>query len=109
MIYRKLRRTWIHGYPTYMPEFRDKFPELKEIEEEDLVNRFIDLKMDFYYEEKTKVNPSIRLTLPFAILVILLMFLWLPFHFLLKGEWGYSPSKTLIKFNNWFRHLGIQL
>jgi hypothetical protein len=38
-----------------MPKFKEVFPELKNVDSEDLCDRFIDLKMEFYYEEKTKV------------------------------------------------------
>jgi len=107
MIYRKLKRTWSNGYANYMPKFKEVFPELKNVDSEELCDRFIDLKMEFYYEEKTKVPFWMRLTLPFALLLMITMLLATPINFIFTGEWGYSlGDKNIIL--NWFRALRLQ-
>jgi len=86
MMYRKLKRTWEHGYINYIPRFKEVFPELSKVDSEELCDRFIKLKMDFYYEDKTYVSFWIRLTLPFAILTMVSMVMLLPIVFLVTGR-----------------------
>lgn len=52
MIYRKLKRTCSHNDANYIPRLKEVFPELKKIDSEELRDRFIEMKMDFYYEKK---------------------------------------------------------
>lgn len=106
MIYRKLKRTWSHGYADYMPKLKKAFPELERLSNEELANRFIELKMDFYYEEKLPVSFWVRLTLPFALLTYVLMIIGLPVVFLFTGHWGYSLGKKN-RVLNWFRSLRL--
>ena len=105
-MYRKLKRTWSNGYANAIPNFKKVFPELNQISSEELCDRFVDLNIDFYYEEKTTVSFWIRLTLPFAILLFLLMILALPIRFLIVGEWSYSLGEKNILLN-WFRALRL--
>ena len=72
-MYRKLERTWSHNDANYIPNFKKVFPELSKIDSEDLCDRFIELNIEFYYEKTTPVPFWIRLTLPFALLTMLLM------------------------------------
>ena len=99
MIYNKLKRTWSHNDLNYIPRFRETFPELKKVSSEDLCERFIDLKMDFYYEQKTPVKSWMRLSMPFALLTMTLMFILIPINFLFTGEWGYDIRKSTKLFN----------
>jgi len=106
-MYNKLKRTWSNGYANYMPNFKKVFPELSKIDSEELCDRFQELKMDFYYEEKTPVPFWIRLTLPLAIILMILMLVFLPVHFMFTGEWSYSlGGKNLLL--NWFKSLRLQ-
>jgi len=107
MIYRKLKRTWSNGYINYMPEFKKVFPELKHISSEELADRFIKLGLDYFTEIETPVKPLIRLTLPFALLVMLLMLMFLPINFIITGRWGYSLNDKNVLLN-WFRMLHLQ-
>jgi hypothetical protein len=75
--------------------------------EEELADRFIALKMDFYYEHKAPVNVWTRLTLPFAIFVMLGMVISLPIAFLVTGKWGYSLGENN-RLLNWFKSLRLQ-
>lgn len=107
MIYRKLKRTWSNGYANYIPNFKKVFPELSKIDSEELCDRFIELNMEFYCEEKAPVNFWMRLTLPFALITILLMIVGLPITFFITGNWGYTlgDKNSLL---NWFRALRLQ-
>jgi hypothetical protein len=107
MIYRKLKRTWSHGYINYMPNFKKVFPELKNVSSEEMADRFIELGLDYFTETKTPVKMWVRFTLPFALLAMLLMIIGLPITFLITGNWGYNLNdKNIIL--NWLRMLRIQ-
>ena len=107
MIYRKLKRTWSHGYAGYIPRFKETFPELSKIDNEELCDRLIKLKMDFYYEKETPVPFLLRLTMPFAFVVMIGMIVAIPFVFIITGEWGYSLGENN-RILNWFRAVKIQ-
>lgn len=105
-MYRKLKRTWSNGYMNYIPKFTKAFPELSHIDSEEMCDRFNELGLDFYTEKVTPVKWWIRLTLPFGLTLMLLMFLFLPFNFLITGQWGYSlGEKNYIL--NWLRSLKL--
>lgn len=106
-MYRKLKRTWSNGYANYMEDFKRVFPELAKIDSEDLCDRLIALKMDFYYEKPTPVSFWIRLTMPFALLTMFILFVGLPVYFLVTGEWGYSLDKNN-RVLNWLKSLRLQ-
>lgn len=105
-MYRKLKRVWSHNDMNYIPRFYEKFPELRNVSTEDLCDRWIDLGIDYYTQKSTPVNPWIRLTLPFALVLMILMFFALPIVFLFTGEWGYSHSENSRIFN-WFKSLKL--
>ena len=104
---RKLKRTYTYGSLNLIPGFKKNFPEIKHVDNEELAQRFYKLGLDFYTEEKTKVSPLIRWTMPFAIITIILMFAGIPINFLFTGHWGYNLSKNN-KLLNWFRALRLQ-
>lgn len=106
-MYRKLKRTWSSGYANHIPNFKRVFPELSKIDSEELCDRLQELNMDFYYEQKTPINPLIRLTLPFALIVMLIMIIVLPINFFLTGSWGYRLKEENYLLN-WFRALKLQ-
>ena len=106
MMYRKLKRTWSNGYANYIPNFKKVFPELSKIDSDELCDRFIELNIEFYCEEITPVSLWIRLTLPFALLTMLLMIIMIPFAFLINGRWSYSLGEKNRLFN-WFRALKL--
>jgi hypothetical protein len=89
-----------------MPKFRETFPELNKVSSEEMCDRWCSLGIDFYTEEKTEVKGWIRLTLPFALILFVLMLVGLPFSFIITGKWSYgSGDKSLIL--NWFRQLRL--
>lgn len=105
-MFRKLKRVWSHNDMDYIPRFREVFPELNKLTSEEMCERWITLGIDFYTEEKTRVNKYIRLTLPFAIVLMLLMLLGLPLVFIITGRWSYPlGDKNFVL--NWFRRLKL--
>lgn len=105
-MYRKLNRVWSHNDMNYIPKFRETFPELNEISSEEMCDRWISLGIDFYTKENSPVKPLLRFTLPFAIVLMLLMFIGLPFVFLITGNWFYSFGKHN-RIYNWFKLLKL--
>lgn len=105
-MYRKLKRVWSHGYANYIPNFDKVFPELKKITSEEMCDRFRELGLEFYAEKQTPVKPLIRITMPFAIALMLLMFVGIPFVFLITGKWSY-PLSDKNRILNWLRSLRL--
>jgi hypothetical protein len=105
-MYRNLKRTWTHGDINYIPKFVETFPELKKIPSEEMCDRFRKLKLDFYTEEKKPVPQLLRFTMPFAIILMFLMLIGVPFLFLITGEWKY-PLGEKNRILNWFRALRL--
>jgi len=102
----KLKRVWSHGYANYIPKMREVFPELKKLSDEEMCERWIELDIEFYTVTEKKVRWWIRITLPFALILLLLMFIGLPIYFIIFGKWGYSiQNKT--KLYNWFKELRL--
>jgi len=106
MFYRKLKRVYSHGYANYIPKFDKVFPELKNLNSEELCDRFRELKLEFFQEEIKPVPIAIRFTLPFAIFIMILMFIGLPIVFLITGKWTYSFSEKN-HLLNWFKALRL--
>ena len=106
-MYRKLKRTRSFGYANYIPNFKKVFPELKNINSEEMADRFNLLGLDFYTEESTPTKFWIRLTLPFAVLTFFFLLIGSPINFLITGRWGYNLGKKN-RVLNWFRMLGLQ-
>lgn len=105
-MFRKLKRVWSHNDMNYIPKFRETFPELNKVSSEEMCDRWVELGIDFYTEGVTPVSIWVRLTLPFALIVFVLMFVGLPFCFILRGKWSY-PLGNKISVYNWFRALRI--
>ena len=90
----------------HIPKFVETFPELSKVSSEEMCERWRRLGIEFYTEVRTPVNLWMRFTLPFALLLIVLMFISLPFNFMVTGKWGYSLSKKN-RVYNWFKSLGF--
>lgn len=105
-MFKKLKRVWSHNDMSYIPKFRKTFPELNKLSSEEMCNRWVSLGIDFYTEESVVVNKWIRLTLPFALILMLLMLLSLPFVFILTGKWSYDTGDNS-RIINWFRALKL--
>ena len=108
MVFRKLERTWSHNNCCWYleRELKKAFPELKQLRSEELCDRFAEMNIDFYETVREKASPLIRLTLPFAIIVILLMIVGMPILFMIRGYWGFTLKDSSRLFN-WFKALKL--
>ena len=106
MVFKKLKRVWSHNDWTYIPKFSETFPELNKVSYEEMCERWKSLRINFYSEEKTEIRGWVRFTLPFALILFILMFISLPLLFMITGKWTYpNGEKNLIL--NWFRALRL--
>lgn len=46
MMFRKLKRVWSHNSMNYIPNFRETFPELREISNEEMCDGWKKLKIN---------------------------------------------------------------
>ena len=105
MIFKELKRTSSHGEIdlNIWYKFKEQFPEIKDVSWEEAHYRFREIGLDFYTEKETPVKWWVRLTLPFVIIVWLLMFIGLPIHFMITGKWTYEGNGYIGNFiYNWF-------
>lgn len=82
-------------------ELRKAIPDLQRLSTEEVDYAIKGLNIEYLYREKVKANPFIRLTLPLAAVVWVLMMFFLPVNYLLVGKWGYQNEFL----ENWFRSL----
>lgn len=104
MKFYKLNRVFSDNW-FYIPNFKETFPELKHLTNGELASRFKKLNLRFYEEKEVAVNKWVRLTLPFALIIMLLMFLFLPIWYMVTGRWTYSIDKG--RLYNWIRSLRL--
>jgi hypothetical protein len=105
-MFRKLKRVWSYNDWTYIPNFTKTFPELNKVPYEEMCERWRSLGIDFYSEERTEIRGWVRFTLPFALVLFVLMFISLPLLFIITGKWTYPNGEKNIVLN-WFRSLGL--
>jgi hypothetical protein len=106
MKYRKLNRVWSFGHLNYIPNFDKVFPELGKLSNDEMLRRFRELGLEFYAEKLTPVPFWVRLTLPFALILMLLMLIVVPINFLVTGKWSYSLGEKN-RILNWFKSLRL--
>lgn len=81
-------------------ELKKIFPEIK-LPAEEMADRLCNTDLVFFKKTKEKNPFWIRFTWPFAIIVLLLLWICLPIAYMFTGKWGYE-----IKFiRNWFSAL----
>lgn len=102
----ELKRVYSDGYMNYVPKFKETFPELKNLTREELADRFKSLGVEFYTVERKSIPILIRLTMPFAFVTVIIMVLFMPFHYLISGRWHYS-LKDNCKLFNWLTAIGL--
>lgn len=90
-MFTELRRVCSNGYMHYIPEFEETFPELKNLSNEEMVDRFRKLGIEFYTTEEKPVSLLVRLSMPFAFIT---------------GRWKYR-LKSNGKLMNWFDAVGF--
>lgn len=106
MIYRKLYRVWSHNNANYIPKFKETFPELNKVSSEEMCDRWIDLGVDFYTEKKEPVPFWVRLTMPFGLIMIIVLLLGLPIKFIIDGSWSWSLNNKNYIYN-WLKALKL--
>lgn len=106
VMFTELKRVYSHGYMNYVPKFKETFPELKDISSEDLADRFRGLGIEFYTAERKPTPLLIRLTMPFAFTVFVVMIALSPLHYLATGRWRYRLADNS-KLMNWFEAVGF--
>lgn len=97
-LFTQTKRVYSHGYLNYIPNFSEVFPELKGVGRDELAERFRKLGIIFYTIEKKPTSVLIRLTMPFAVLVLIGLTLLMPIHYLVVGRWRYQAGTKLF---NW--------
>ena len=84
-------------------KLKNIMPQLKNVDVE-VIEDYLERTNCIFYEEKSKPTPKwLRFTLPFALILFILMFLFLPINFIITGRWGYNRNGAL----NWFKSLNI--
>lgn len=105
-MFTELKRVYSQGYMNYVPNFQETFPELKNLTREELADRFKSLGVEFYTAERKPTPIWIRLTMPFALITVVIMALCMPLNYLITGHWHYS-LKDNSKLMNWFDAVGF--
>jgi hypothetical protein len=105
MVFRKLERVWSYNQYSNIPNFTKTFPELNQVSYEELCDRWRSLGVDMYATKVTPVKAWTRFTLPFAVVLLTLMFIGMPFAFFITGKWGYGVGNG--KVYNWFKALRL--
>lgn len=83
----------------YIPDFDKIFPELKDLSRDELYRRFSQSNVRFFMIHKKKVPAILRLTMPLAIMTIMM-----PINYFVTGSLRYDVDKH-IKIWNWFESL----
>lgn len=84
-------------------ELKRHLPELKGMDGEILGYKLDNTKLDFYESEQATTPLWIRLTLPFAFIIALVLFLGMPINYIITGRWGYK----IVWLKNWLSALGF--
>lgn len=83
---------------------KEILPDIKNIyNTEDIESHLRGSNLEFYEVDEKVPSLLVRLTLPFALVFIVLGFLYLPIQYITKGRWGYKS----LKIKNWFNSLGL--
>jgi len=78
-------------------------PELKDMSAEDIEYHLKGSNIVFHKENVKHVTLLRRLTLPFAILTLIIGFIFMPIAFMITGKWGYDKNWIY----NWFKSLNL--
>jgi len=84
-------------------ELKKRIKELDKIDAYYIADCLKGSNLEFYQETKEKVPFGVRLTIIPAILVIILLWIFLPINFIITGRWSYEFKWM----ENWFRMLKL--
>lgn len=91
------------NYYNTASELQKRIPELKKVDVEIITSHLRGSNLDFYKQEKKPIKLGIRLTLPFALIVMLILIILTPINYLITGRWSYRMLWLL----NWLKALRI--
>lgn len=97
---------WKQKEPSFIvaDTFKYSIPLLNNIDIDELDKIISKLPYDFYKkDEAIKVNIWLRLTLPFVLVVMILLIVFMPIKFIFTGRWRYAPNI----FIKWFKLLDL--
>ncbi len=84
-------------------ELQKRLRGLKNSSVDDIENDLRGTNLQFYYTESVSASLWIRLTLPFAFIVMIGLIIFMPINFMITGRWGYKWESL----TNWFRAVGF--
>lgn len=83
-------------------ELKKRLPELSKSDVDDIASHLRGSGLTIVHEKNVPRPVWARLSLPFAIVFLLLLFVTMPIKFMFTGTWGYKWQWL----TNWFRSLG---
>lgn len=89
-----------HDFRDYFRKHSDVFDDIPTEYVEHYLGR---THIRFLKPVESVKNPWIRITLPFAIVTIIIMLLLMPIKYVVTGKWQYENKIIL----NWFHKLGM--
>ena len=84
-------------------ELKKRIPELKNVDSETITSQLRGSNLQFYKQESIPTPIWVRFTIPFGLIVMLILFLMMPVNYIIVGKWGYKWQWL----TNWFRALGF--
>lgn len=84
-------------------ELKRAIPELKDSDTDRLASYIRSSKLNFYEQEKAPTSRWMRITLPFGLIAMLILFILMPINYMIVGQWGYKWRWL----TNWLRALGF--
>jgi len=99
-IYWRLRKL---DYYSTACELQKIFPELNEQNVGRIEAGLAGRNLEFYKTEKVRTKFAMRLTLPFWCIVVIVLLIFTPIHYVITGHWGYRIKWI----QNWIKALGF--
>ena len=96
----RLRKT---DYYMTAIDLKKRIPELSKVDAEYITSRLRGSNMEFYKRETVKTPFYSRLTLIPALVLMLVLFIFMPVNYIISGKWGYK----WIWLKNWLNSLGF--
>ena len=82
---------------------KEHLPELQNKSADDIKESLRNSRLMFFTKKAVPVPFLIRLTLPIAVIVTILMILFMPVKFIFTGVWGYKRNRI----TNWLNAVGF--
>lgn len=105
-MYAKYKKIYIKEDYDFYESFKKKFPELEKVSSEELQNRFYELGVYLYQKERIYTSFWLRLTMPFAFILMVLMYILSPINYFITGSFYYDLKEDNILLK-WFRVVNL--